>query len=219
MNYLLLSRRALQRALVLLAITSITSCVSLFPGEETPRQVWYELKDLHPQEPGNELLQRGSSKGHTLLIGPVASTAFCDGNMLAFSSNGESRAYYQFAAWTDRPAKRLGVLVEKRLAGGTAFSSVAQSTAGIRGDLMLNLTLEECLHDASTVPGAARLSFTAELIDWRSRSLIARRTFAGHTTVSEANAPAAVNAMSTAVTGQLDALSAWIASSLPAAQP
>lgn len=152
-----------------------------------------------------------------MLIDPVASTAFCDGNMLAFSSGGKSRAYCQFAAWTDRPAKRLGVLVEKRLAAGTTFASVAQSTAGIRGELMLNRTLEQCLHDASTVPGEAQLIFTAELIDWRSRTLIARRTFAGHAVVSEANAAAAVNAMSQAVTGQLDALSAWIATSLPAA--
>ena len=217
MNFLPLSRRVLQCALILLATTLTTACVSLFPGEATPTQVWYELKDLHPQEPGNVRPQRDSSKAHTLLIGPVESTAFCDGNMLAFSADGKSRAYYQFASWTDRPAKRLGVLAEKRLAGGTTFASVAQSTAGIRGDLMLNLTLEECVHDASSLPGEAQLTFTAELIDWRSRTLIARRTFAGHAAVSQANAIAAVNGMSQALTEQLDALSAWIETSLPAA--
>ena len=94
------------------------------------------------------------------------------------------------------------------------FASVAQSTAGIRGDLMLNLTLEQCLHDVSTRPGEASLVFTAELVNWRSRRLIARRSFTGQAPVAEETAAAAARGLSQALARQLDELSNWIGASL-----
>lgn len=211
--------RALGHALALLAALMVSACVSVIPGEGTPSQFWYELNDLHALPPPAGPAPRGGAATRSLLIGPVASTAFYDGNMLAFSADGRTRAYYQFAAWTDRPARRLGVLAEKRLANRGSFLSVAQSTSGIRGDLMLNLTLEQCMHDASTQPGEARVTFTAELIDWRSRTLIARRTFDGQAAVSAPSAIAAVNGLSQALTDQLDAFSAWVEHSAASAPP
>lgn len=214
MKFLPKCRRSLRLGLLVLAASLSTACVSLFPGEGVPTQVWYELKDLRPSQAGTGPAASTAAKERTLLIGPVASTAFFDGNRLAFSADGHTRGYYQFAAWTDRPAKRLGALVEKRLADSGRFASVAQSTSGIRGQLLLNITLEQCLHDASAEPGQARIGFTAELIDWRSRGLIARRTFNGAAAVSQANALAAVNGLSHALTGQLDELTSWIDSAL-----
>lgn len=209
-------RQALQLAVILWAAVVMSACVSLFPGENTPMQLWYELRDPGAQDTGVTPAQGSRAKQHTLLIGPVASTSFYDGNQLAFSADGRTRAYYQFAAWTERPAKRLGMLVEKRLAGRGSFASVAQSTSGVRGQLLLNLRLDECVHDASITPGQAHLSFTAELIDWRSRTLVARHIFEGRAPVAEANAAAAAGALSQALGGQLDALSAWVESSAAA---
>lgn len=203
-------KQVLRYAVILWAAVLMSACVSLFPGENTPKQLWYELRDPRAQDAGAAPAQGAKAKPYTLLIGPVASTAFYDGNQLAFSADGKTRAYYQFAAWTERPAKRLGMLVEKRLAGRDSFASVAQSTSGVRGQLLLNLRLDECLHDASSTPGQAHLSFTAELIDWRNRKLIARRAFEGRAPVSEPNAAAAASALSQALGGQLDALSAWV---------
>jgi cholesterol transport system auxiliary component len=208
-----LPRRALQYLLIGSATLMVSSCVSLFPGENTPMQLWYELRDGGAQHAGVASPQAAKARPYTLLIGPVASTAFYDGHLLAFSADGRTRAYYQFAAWSERPAKRLGLLVERRLAGHGGFASVAQSTSGVRGQLLLNLRLDECLHDVSSTPGQAQLSFSAELIDWRSRTLIARRSFEGRAPVSEPNAAAAASALSQALGAQLDALTAWVETS------
>lgn len=218
MKPVLLPRRSLPYLLILWATLLLSACVSLFPGENTPMQLWYELSDAGAQASGTAPVESRKARQHTLLIGPVASTSFYDGNLLAFSADGRTRAYYQFAAWTERPAKRLGMLVEKRLAGRGMFASVAQSTSGVRGQLLLNLRLDECWHDASSTPGQAHLSFTAELIDWRSRTLIARRSFEGRAPVVEANAAAAATALSQALGSQLDALSAWVDASTAALQ-
>lgn len=220
MKFAVLPRRFVQYVLILWGAGLISGCVSLFPGESAATPVWYELQDpgARAVHAAGELPAQGEkskvqANTRTLLIGPVASNAFYDGNMLAFSADGRTRAYYQFAAWTERPAKRLGNLVEKRLIEQGKFASVAQSTSGIRGELLLNLRLEECFHDASTTPGQAHLSFTAELVDWRSRTLVARHRFEGGAPVLEPNAAAAASALSQALGTQLDALVAWVESS------
>ena len=70
------------------------------------------------------------------------------------------------------------MLSEARLIHSQRFREVASSTSGVRGDLLLSLRLDELYLDASAEPGLVKLIVTAELIDWRSRQLLARRSFA-----------------------------------------
>jgi len=59
-------------------------------------------------------------------------------------------------------------------------------------------------------PAVVRVELTGELIDWRTRSLLAQRTFATSQPVATADAQAAADAFNRAVTAALDALVPWV---------
>jgi ABC-type uncharacterized transport system auxiliary subunit len=222
-------RRALALALPLGAIALAGGCVSI-GGGDTPAPVWYLLEDRGasaaqsrgPSGAAGTAASAGTTgttgRGtaapidRVLLIGPVLASSFDEGSMLAYSRQPGTRAHYQFAGWTERPAPRIGVLVERRLAARGSFAAVAQGTAGIRGDIVLNLALEHLYHDVSTTPGLARVAIAAELVDWRDRALVARRTFERTAPVARESADAAVDAINRALADLLDELVAWVES-------
>ena len=112
-----------------------------------------------------------------LLVSSGAMPGLYDSDRMVFSADGRSRSYFQFGNWSERPAQSLLLLAETRLARSKRFREVASSTSGVRGDLLLSLRLDELYLDASAEPGQVKLIVTAELIDWRSRQLLARRGF------------------------------------------
>ena len=140
-------RRALALALPLGAIALGGGCVSI-GGGDTPAPVWYLLEDRGasaaqsrgPSGAAGTAASAGATgttgRGtaapidRVLLIGPVLASSFDEGSMLAYSRQPGTRAHYQFAGWTERPAPRIGVLVERRLAARGSFAAVAQGTAG-----------------------------------------------------------------------------------------
>lgn len=143
-----------------------------------------------------------------LTLGPTQ--ALYDSDRMVFSRDGASRAYYQYSNWGERPSRRLLALTEQRLARRGRFRAVARSTSGVRGDLLLSLRLEELVHDESTRPPVLRESVSVELVDWRSRQLLGRRTFAEVATVGSPDARGAAHAANLATTALLDAITEWV---------
>lgn len=221
--------RSRRRALLLCAgggaVLAASGCVSIGGGDATAL-VWYRLDDrgdavaapsnaASPAAGGAGAAGAGaggaaSAPAPVLLVGPVAAAGFYDSAMLAFSRAPGTLAHYQFAGWSERPGRRIATLVERRLTGRGRFAAVAQSTAGVRGDLLLNLSLEHLYHDVSAVPGTARAALGAELLDWRARRLIARRDFDRSTPVAREAAADAVAAINRALGEVLDELCPWV---------
>jgi len=180
-------------------------CVSL--GRDAPVPVWYLLED-----PGASAVNSAGAARIplSLLVGPVLATSFDESVMLSYGRAAGTRAHYQFAGWTEPPSRRIAVLVERRLAARGRFASVARSTAGVRGDLLLNLSLEHFYHDVSASPGQARIALAAELVDWRKRALLGRRVSERRSPVLREDASAAVLAIGDALSGVLDELCPWV---------
>ena len=208
-------RRAIMLAAAGTAVLSASGCISIGGGDATA-PTWYRLDDALAAQPtpaSSPATGAGASApplDRVLLIGPVLTAGFYDSTMVAYSRAPGTLAHYQFAGWTERPGRRIGALVEGRLAARARFAAVAQSTAGVRGDLLLNLSLEHLYHDLATTPGTARIALTAELLDWRARRLIARRSFEHSVPVALAVADAAVPALNGALLAVLDALCPWV---------
>ena len=194
------------RAAVALALLApLAGCVSV---PEVPPREYYVLEDR--AKPGTA--NSGGEASRVLLVHPATASPFYDTQSLAFSRAPGQRAYYQFAGWTERPARRLSDLLTVRIEARGGFRSVASSTAGVRGDVLLNLRLEEFFHDAAAKPGSARVEVTAELVDIAGRAVVARRRFMQSAPVAEESARAAVVALNQATSALLDELSAWIES-------
>jgi len=174
-------------------------------GKVPPRE-YYVLNDLAAAT----VSTRGAQNERTLLVGETSVSPFYDTQSLVFSRAPSQRAYYQFAAWTERPGSRLTELLIHRLDSRGGFRSVTATTAGAKGDLVLNTRLEELCHDASASPGSVRIELSAVLVDRAQRAIVAQRSFAQSTPTAGDTAPAAVAAFDRAVTALLDEESAWV---------
>ena len=190
-------------AIVFAGVALLTGCVS---APDVPSREYYVLED--PVQPG--VAKAGTGSARVLLVQPAVASPFYDTQSLAFSRAPGQRAYYQFAAWTERPARRVSELLTRRLEARGSFRSVASTTAGVKGDLVLNLRLDEFYHDVSAAPGSARVEVTAELVDATGRAVLARRRFTQSAPVASENARAAVVAFNQATAALLDEVAAWI---------
>jgi ABC-type uncharacterized transport system auxiliary subunit len=144
------------------------------------------------------------------VVAGAAEDSFYDAENLVYSREQGARAYYQFAAWTDRPSRRLATLVQYRLEGRHRFASVSAITAGVNADVLLNVSIVEVYHDLAVSPAVARVQLIGEVVDWKSRTLLGRRSFAVAVPVTSADAKGAVDAVNRGVTAILDELVPWV---------
>ncbi len=117
----------------------------------------------------------GQDRGALLVVISMPSLGIGDTFAMAYSRAPQQRALYQNASWADRPSNRVVQLLVRRIDARAAFVFVVELGGGVGGDLALNVTVDELLHDAAAARG--RLELTAELIDRTTRTLVARRRF------------------------------------------
>ncbi len=203
-------RRAVALGAASGALLAAAGCVSL--GGDAPVPIWYRLEDVGAGAVATAG-GRPATLDRVLLVGPVLAPGFYDSTMVAFSRARGALSHYQFAGWAERPGRRIGTLIERRLSARGQFGAVVQSTAGVRGDLLLNVALEHLLHDVTEPPGVARIAIAGELIDWRERRLLARRVFVHSTPAAAEGAEAAVVAINVALGALLDELCPWVEAS------
>jgi cholesterol transport system auxiliary component len=204
------ARRA---ALWALALLPLAGCVSVSVGHsDLPPTVLYQLQDARPAAPAP------SSGSARLAIQSLGGDPTIDGLPLVFLRRPGELAYYQFAAWSERPSRRLGLLAQQRLDASGRFAVVTQLGQPIATDWLLTLALDTLVHDVATPPGRVQLALRAELIRRSDRSRVGQRLFAAAVPTTEAAAPAAVAAFNLAVAEVFDQLGPWVESTI-AAQP
>ncbi len=200
---------SLRQRLPLLVIAAApflaAGCISVDIGQDTQQQAQFRIIDGRPAPAAAP-----RSSGRDLIVSPQPGSSVDDSFALAYSRESNQRAAYQFATWSDRPSSRLAQLLVDRLAARRAFGSVSLAGRGVAGDLLLNISVNDFFHDATSSPGAARVDVAAELIDRNTRKLIARQTFVASAAVEQANSAAAAAALSEASTKLLDDLAAWV---------
>ena len=201
-----------RRRLLALGTLALLGGCSLGRG---PRMDFHLLRDAGAQSGP----PAGPAVDKVLLLSAGAMPGLYDSDRMVFSADGRSRSYFQFGYWSERPAQSLQVLAETRLVRSQRFRQVASSTSGVRGDLLLSLRLDELYLDATLAPGRVVLAFSAELIDWRQRSLLARRNFLASADAARDSADGLADAASTALGVALRELAAWVAASAGAAAP
>jgi len=199
---------AMAGAMVCVLTGLLAGCGSLSLTNTSPKVDYFVLRDLAP--PAAPTVGTPPRNGRVLLIAGSTSQTLFDSERMVFTKDGISRSYYQFANWSDRPARSIAALAETRLSRVGGFKTVAQSTSAVRADLLLSLRLNELTHDDSISPGVVRIEVTADLLDWRTREMIARRTFAQKVAVDSRDSIGGAQAANRAVTAMLDELSLWV---------
>ena len=193
----------MRNAAIAAVLGALAGCVSI---PDPPPREYYVLEDLAPAGAA----KAAAEDGRVLLVNPAFTSPFYDTQSLVFSRAPGQRAYYQFAGWTERPGRALGELLARRLDADGKFRAVAATTAGVSGDVVLHVRLEEFYHDVAAKPGKVRIEATAVLVDPVGRTLIARQRFVQSAPVADENARAAVSAFNQATTALLDEMSSWV---------
>jgi ABC-type uncharacterized transport system auxiliary subunit len=202
---------------VLMAITlAATGCVSVEVGESPGQaQVQYRLKDYATQVPA-----RAEPIDRTLVVTQMPSAGIGDVYSMAYSRAPQQRAFYQYATWADRPSLRVAQLLADRIEARGIFDTVSLLGSGVGGNVLLNVTINELVHDVPDKSG--RIELTLELIDRRGRRLVERRRFAAAAPVPQEDSAGAVAALSQALTQLLNEIVPWVekhAAELPPAAP
>lgn len=204
------------RLLFASAAAAVTAgCFSIGLGGEGTALAQYRLEDLSSKQPA-----RATPIDRRLLISTLPSESIGDTYSMAYTKAAQQRQFYQFASWTDRPSARVVQLLTERIEARAMFESVSRLGGGIGGGLILNIGVNEFVHDVPA--GSARVEVTAELIERRGRTLVERRRFTASAPVAQENAPSAVAAMSRALTSLLDELVPWLertSEALPPQEP
>jgi ABC-type uncharacterized transport system auxiliary subunit len=179
-------------------------------GNASPRTEFYVLEDQRrPAESTAASLHTPATTGLVLMLASGATQALFDSDRIVFMRDGVGRGYYAYANWSERPTRRLVTLAENRLAASGRFKAVVQSVSGVRGDLLLTLRLEDLTHNDSNTASRLQLAVSAELVDWRTHTLVQRRRFDHQVNLESRNAAGAVQAGNRAVTDFLDQLTHW----------
>lgn len=187
----------------LLAATLLAGCVSI-GGGDSPAPTTYVLG-----YGGAAAVAKQPPAAPVLLLTMQPGDPAADSTRIAYARRPGERANYELARWTERPERRLIVLVQQRLEARGAFAAVVP-LGQLAGDWMLALSIQEIVHDVSVTPTVARLTLRAELIDRRSRTLVARKTERVAVPAERNDPAAAVAALDRAVGQALDALAPWV---------
>ncbi len=147
----------------------------------------------------------------TLLLREMEAPALYQATSPVYSREAGTRAYYQFARWSEPPARRLTWLIRQRLEAAGVFAVVAPLGGGVRGDYQLNTRLVDFYHDAATPPGVVLLVLEAELLRRTDARLLERRMFVAQQPVASHDAAGATEAMGRAANRVIDELTLWLA--------
>ena len=184
----------MKRALLLVVAVVLAACGALGPREADR----YFILEAPPAA-------NAARTAIALVVVPTNVAGFYDTQDIAYSRAPGTRAYYQFNRWTDRPQRAVHAQLVSRFGG-----------PGAAGGPVLATHLDEIYHDAAQQPGTARLVITAQLLDPRTRAVMAQRVFSGTAPAATYDASGAVDGMRKALGGVLDDMAAWIATQVPA---
>lgn len=189
---------------------SLTGCVNLGldGGKDAPEIIYYVMEDA-----GRATMpetQTGKPLSRVLVLADTQAGAFYDTDGMAYSKRPGTRGYYQFARWSERASKRFTDLLLNRLAQEKTFQATALTSSNVVGDWLLMTEIVEHYHDAAQQPGVSKMELRAELVDLKTRTLLARKTFSQSVPVSSFDAAGAHKAFNQAATQTLNDLLDWL---------
>lgn len=198
--------------LLVMSMLLVLSACSL-PGARRQAISYYVLEPALASA-SSTALPAGTIKP-VLLVRDAEPDAFTQNLGLVYSRSPGTQAHYQYAFWTEVPAKRLSLLLRQRLSSSGLYAGVVPLGAGVQGNYQLNFRLLEFFHDAAQSPGTARVKLEVDLIERARARLIAQQTFAARVELPSQDAAAAAAGLGQASAQVLEAVVVWLAGVQP----
>ena len=149
-----------------------------------------------------------------LLLQEATTSRLVNTERIIFSEQPATRGSYQFSYWAENPPKRFSYLLQKRLEEVGLFQSVSRTVSGALCDLQLNVEITDFYHNVVNRPGVSVVNMHLELVDLKTRNIIASSYFSKAISTATYNAEGAVQGFDRAVSEVLDEVVLWLAKTL-----
>lgn len=208
------------------AAALMAGCSSLLP-QPAPPPAFYALQAVATATPAvaapaSAMPGLAGLAGTTLLVLPPHPAAGYDSARIVYTRAPQRLEYFAHSEWVDTPARMLTPLLVAALARPGMFGAVVQAPSGAAGTLRLETQLLRLHHDFSTQPSRVHLALRAQLIDSRTRAVLATRLFEHSVASASDDAPGGVAAAQRAlqaVLGELVPFCTEAAASAPRVTP
>ncbi|MEP7280488.1 MAG: ABC-type transport auxiliary lipoprotein family protein [Rubrivivax sp.] len=192
------------RIALITVVGLLAGCITIGTGDKAPAHSYLQLQDVG-QGPA-----RPQPLIDALLIRPEPGDALADTVSIAYSPAPNRFSLYQFASWTERPVRRLPLLLARRLEQRGVVGAVGQLGDPLRADWLLTLRVDTLYHDVGATPNRARVGLTAGLYDRRQRVQRGRQSFVADVPMTGSDSSSAAAAMSQATAQAFDQLVPWL---------
>jgi cholesterol transport system auxiliary component len=157
-------------SLLTLFIALIAGCTGLLPGQVDAPDTYVLDARLHnpSQRPRGELV---------LAISMPRARAGYDTAQIAYLRRPYELEYFAKSQWVDTPARMLAPLLVRALEHSGGFRAVLQAPSTVPADLRLDTELTRLQHDFGTQPSRVELALRAQLVDLRTKRVLAEREF------------------------------------------
>jgi cholesterol transport system auxiliary component len=177
-------RGRLAAAMILAVATALalTGCALLLP-KASPQPAFYSLQALLDHTAGQRDSAIGLVPHATALTGPVlvvhvpvAAPGF-DTARIVYTQEPHRLQIYARHEWVDTPARMLAPLIVAALERSSTFHAVVLAPSAASGSVQLDTQLLRLQHEFGPLPSQVRLVLRAQLIDIKTRQVLATREF------------------------------------------
>lgn len=188
-----------------LCLVALGGCGALKPTT-TPHPAYYALDKVQSAAPA---AMPGAAP--TLIINPPHATAGFASPRIIYVREAHKLEFFAQSEWIDPPARMLAPLLVAATANTGAFRAVVLTPSAAAGDLRLDTEIIRLQHEFGTLPSRVRFTLRANLVDNKTREVLAWREFDTSVAAASEDAYGGVVAANRAVATVLENVSAFCA--------
>lgn len=188
-----------------LCLITLCACGALSPTT-TPHPAYYALDNVQSAAPVSMPIA-----APTLIINPPHAAAGFASPRIIYVREAHKLEYFANSEWVDPPARMLTPLLVAAAANTGAFRAVVLTPSAAAGDLRLDTEIIRLQHEFGTLPSRVRFTLRANLVDNKTREVLAWKEFDTSVAAGSEDAYGGVVAANRAVATVLESVSAFCA--------
>jgi cholesterol transport system auxiliary component len=188
-----------------LCFAALSACSALSPTT-TPHPAYYALDNTQSAAP-----VAMPAAAPTLIINPPRAAAGYASPRIIYVREAHKLEYFAHSEWINPPARMLTPLLVAAAANTGAFRAVVLTPSAATGDLRLDSEIIRLQHEFGTLPSRVRFTLRANLVDNKTREVLAWREFDASVAATSEDAYGGVVAANRAVAAVLENVSTFSA--------
>lgn len=188
-----------------LCLVTLGACNALSPSATT-HPAYYALDNVQSAAPVAMPVA-----APTLIINPPHAAAGFASPRIIYVRETHKLEYFANSEWVDPPARMLTPLLVAAAANTRAFRAVVLTPSAAAGDLRLDTEIIRLQHEFGTLPSRVRFTLRANLVDNKTREVLAWKEFDTSVAATSEDAYGGVVAANSAVATVLGSVSVFCA--------